>query len=309
MIDSARDRRFETLFDEVRIGPVRAPNRFYQVPHCTGMGFRSPNTLASMREMKAEGGWGVVCTEYCSIHPSSDDSPLPYASLWDDDDVRAHAAMVERVHRHGSLAGVQLWHGGGASSNLYSRSHSMGPISRPAEQIDPVQSRAMTKRDIRALREWQAAAARRAVSAGFDIVYVYATHGYLLSQFLSPSNLRSDEYGGELVNRVRLIREMLEDTKEAVGDRCAVAIRLSADAGKIDGKPETEEQREIVGMLSDLPDLWDINIHDYSYEMGTSRFVKEGALEDYISYVKTLTNKPVVGVGRFTTPETMLRQI
>ncbi|MBW2231313.1 MAG: NADH:flavin oxidoreductase, partial [Deltaproteobacteria bacterium] len=123
MIDSARDRRFETLFDEVRIGPVRAPNRFYQVPHCTGMGFRSPNTLASMREMKAEGGWGVVCTEYCSIHPSSDDSPLPYASLWDDDDVRAHAAMVERVHRHGSLAGVQLWHGGGASSNLYSRSH------------------------------------------------------------------------------------------------------------------------------------------------------------------------------------------
>jgi dimethylamine/trimethylamine dehydrogenase len=167
----------------------------------------------------------------------------------------------------------------------------------------------MDKRDIRELRQWQVDAAKRAASAGFDIVYVYATHGYLLSQFLSPSNSRSDEYGGSLENRVRLVREMLEDTKRAVGDRCAVAIRLASDAGVTDGRPETDEQREIVGLLGELPDLWDINIHDYSYEMGTSRFVKEAAFDDYVSYVKKLTRKPVVGVGRFTSPETMLRQI
>jgi dimethylamine/trimethylamine dehydrogenase len=305
----ARDPRFDTLFDEVKIGPVRAPNRFYQVPHCTGMGFRSPNTLAVMREMKAEGGWGVVCTEYCSIHPSSDDSPLAYASLWDEDDVRAHASMVDRVHRHGALAGVQLWHGGSTSSNLYSRAGAMGPASRPVWRDDPVQCRAMDKRDIKSLLQWQVDAAKRAARAGFDIVYVYATHGYLLSQFLAPSNTRTDEYGGSLGNRVRLVREMLEETRRAVGDRCAVAIRLAADAGTTDGVPETDEQREIVGLLGDLPDLWDINIHDYSYEMGTSRFVKEAALDDYVSYVKTLTGKPVVGVGRFTSPETMLRQV
>jgi dimethylamine/trimethylamine dehydrogenase len=74
----------------VRIGPVTARNRFYQVPHCTGMGWQYPRMLAAMRGVKAEGGWGVVCTEYTSIHPSSDDLPHPYASLWDDSDIRAH---------------------------------------------------------------------------------------------------------------------------------------------------------------------------------------------------------------------------
>ncbi len=126
------DSRYDILFEPVRIGPVTAPNRFYQVPHCTGMGFHRPNSLAAMRETKAEGGWGVVCTEYCSIHPSSDDSPLPSASLWDDEDIRSHARMVENVHRHGALAGVELWYGGRSTANLYSREESMGPISAPA---------------------------------------------------------------------------------------------------------------------------------------------------------------------------------
>ena len=67
------------------------------------MGFQRPDTLNHMRETKAEGGWGVVCTEYCSIHPSSDDSPGAYCTLWDEDDVRNLAGMTEAVHRHGAL--------------------------------------------------------------------------------------------------------------------------------------------------------------------------------------------------------------
>jgi dimethylamine/trimethylamine dehydrogenase len=303
------DRRFDPLFEPVRIGPVTAPNRFYQVPHCTGMGYHLPKSLAAMRETKAEGGWGVVCTEYCSIHPSSDEQPLPTASLWDEEDVRAHALMVDKVHRHGALAGVELWHGGSTSPNLSTHEGSIGPLSRPAEGTSPVQSRAMDKRDIRELRRWHVEAARRAERAGFDIVYVYATHGYLLAQFLSPNNQRSDEYGGSLENRVRLVRELLEDTKEAIGDRCGIAIRLSTSSGGADGAPEADEKREIVELLQDLPDLWDLSVHDYSFEMGSSRFVKEAALESYVSWVKEVTRKPVVGVGRFTSPDTMLRQV
>ena len=303
------EQRYQVLFEPVQIGPVTAPNRFYQVPHCSGMGFRMPQSLAAMRETKAEGGWGVVCTEYCSIHPSSDDLPLPSASLWDEDDVRAQALMVEKVHRHGALAGVELWHGGGTSANLYTREGAIGARSRPARGLDPVQCRAMDKRDIRELRRWQVEAAVRAQRAGFDIVYVYATHGYLLAQFLSPENRRSDEYGGSLENRVRLVRELLEDTKEAVGDTCAIALRLATSSGGPDGQPDTEEKREVIALLSDLPDLFDLSVHDYSYEMGSSRFTREAALEAYVSYVKQLTRKPVVGVGRFTSPDTMLRQI
>lgn len=112
----ARDPRYDVLFEPVRIGPVVAPNRFYQVPHCTGIGYRRPQTLAALRGMKAEGGWGTVCTEYCSIHPTSDDDPYPSASIWDDEDVRSMRLMVDSVHAHGALAGIELWHGGASSA-------------------------------------------------------------------------------------------------------------------------------------------------------------------------------------------------
>ena len=99
----ARNPRFDVLFEPVRIGPVTAPNRFYQVPHASGMTNALPRVRAAFREAKAEGGWGVICTGACSIDPSSDDAPLPFATLWDDNDIRAHALMTEAVHRHGSL--------------------------------------------------------------------------------------------------------------------------------------------------------------------------------------------------------------
>ena len=70
--------RYDILFDPVRIGPVTAPNRFYQTPHATGLGSLKPQASAALRGIKAEGGWGVVCTEYCSIHPSSDDTPYGF---------------------------------------------------------------------------------------------------------------------------------------------------------------------------------------------------------------------------------------
>ena len=305
----ARDQRYDVLFEPVRIGPVTTRNRFYQVPHCTGMGYRRPQTLAAMREVKAEGGWGVVCTEYCSIHPSSDDDPYPTAALWDDEDVRSHALMVDKVHAHGSLAGVELWHGGRAAMNAYSREIPLGSSSRPVGTIEPIQTRAMDKADIRELRRWHVEAAKRAKIAGFDIVYVYACHWYLVREFLLPSNRRSDEYGGSLENRTRLLRELIEETKEAVGDSCAVAVRFGASFGGLDEEPNTEEPRAMIELLGELPDLWDVTVHDYSHEMGTSRFVKEASLVAAMGWIKQATSKPVVSVGRFTTPDTMVRLV
>ena len=206
----ARNPKYDILFEPVRIGPVTAPNRFYQTPHATGMGYMRPQSAAALRGIKAEGGWGVVNTEYCSIHPSSDDSPHAFVSLWDDDDVRSLARTAEAVHRHGSLAGVELWHGGSQSNNRLTREPMLAPSDRPAHYIQPLGARGMDKDDIRNLRNWQRQAAVRARQAGFDIVYVYAGHGYLPFQFLSPRiNRRTDEYGGSLENRVRLLKEMI----------------------------------------------------------------------------------------------------
>jgi len=306
-----RDPRYDILFEPVRIGPVQAPNRFYQVPHCNGMGTLRPRMLAAMRGIKAEGGWGVVCTEYCSIHPSSDDLPHPYASLWNQADIKAHALMTEKVHEFGALAGVELWAGGAGGANLMTREVAPGVSSMPNLRGHPYQTRAMDLKDIRNLRRWHKAAALRAREAGFDIVYVYATHMYLLSQFLSPlHNHRTDEYGGSLENRVRLVRELIEETKDAVGDSCGIAVRMAADDGT--GTPEqpvSDERREIFEMLAELPDLWDVNISNYEHEMGVSRFVQEGSLEKTMHYVKSITSKPIVSVGRFTSPDTMVSQV
>lgn len=169
----------------------------------------------------------------------------------------------------------------------------------------------MDSQDIKNLRRWHRTAALRAREAGFDIVYIYATHHYLLSQFLSPEhNHRTDEYGGSLENRVRLVRELIEETKDAIGDTCAVAVRMAADDGTgTPDEPVTGERREMFEMLAELPDLWDINVQDYEHEMGVSRFVKEGSLEKAMHYVKSITTKPVVTVGRFTSPDTMVAQI
>ncbi len=300
-----RDPRYDILFEPVRIGPVTAKNRFYQVPHCSGMGWHRPRTLAAFRGMKAEGGWGVVCTEYCSVHPTSDDSGFPFASLWDDEDIAAHALMTDAVHEHGALAGVELWHGG-AVSNLDSRLPALGVRSRASRNgliAPPVQTRRLEKSDIRDILRFQSQAARRAVQAGFDIVYVYATHGYLLSEFLDPNvNDRTDEYGGCVENRVRIVHELIDVTREATAGKCAVAARFSVDHA-------TPESFEAFEVLAEQPDLWDLTVGDYGVEMGSSRFVGEGALAENVARAKGLTSKPAVAVGRFTSPDTMARHI
>ena len=308
----ARDPRYDVLFEPVRIGPVSAKNRFYQVPHCAGMGHRMPRASAAMRGVKAEGGWAVVCTEECEIHPSGDVSPAIESRLWDDRDIPGHALMVEAVHAHGALAGVELTHNGPSSANRYSREVAIGPAHQPVNAPDPVQARAMDKADIRAYRRWHRAAALRAKKAGFDIIAVYAGHDLSLAMhFLQRRrNDRIDEYGGSLENRARLLRELIEETKEAVGDTCAVVVRMAVDElmGPR-GITSEAEGRDVIAMLAELPDLWDVNVSDWKQDSITSRFAPEGAQEAYVAFVKGVTTKPVVGVGRFTSPDAMVSQI
>ena len=307
-----RDPRYDVLFEPVAIGPVTTKNRFFQVPHCSGMGYRYPSAEAALRGIKAEGGWSVVCTQECEIHHSSDVGPYTEARLWDDRDIPALARMADAVHAHGALAGVQLVHQGQETANRYSREGPIAPSHAAVVTYDPVQARAMDKSDIKEFRRWHRAAALRAKHAGFDLVYVYAGHNLtLFTQFLSRRlNHRGDEYGGSLENRARLLREVIEDTKDAVGDRCAVPLRFAVEEllGP-EGITAEGEGREIVEMLAELPDLWDVNLSGWVNDSQTSRFAEEGFQEPYVSFVKQVTSKPVVGVGRFTSPDAMVRQI
>ncbi len=303
---------YDILFEPLKIGPLTAKNRFYQVPHCNGMGYLRPNTLAKMREIKAEGGWAVVCTEEVEIHANSDNGSAAEGRLWDDGDIPALAKMTEAVHKHDALAGIELVHGGYSNANNYSRIPPIAPSNISVNSYDPVQARAMTKKDIREFRKWHQKAVSRSMEAGFDIIYVYAGHNLtLLMHFISRRfNHRTDEYGGSLENRVRLFREVLEETKELVGNKCAVAVRFAVDE-LLGNKGITcqKEGREVIEMLAEIPDLWDVNISEWDNDSATSRFEKEGYQESYISFVKSVTTKPVVGVGRYTSPDTMVSLI
>ena len=306
-----REARHDILFESVKIGPVVARNRFFQVPHCNGMGHRDPTPLAFMRGVKAEGGWAVVCTEEVEIHPATEVAPYAEGRLWDDDDIPALARMVEKVHEHGSLAGIELLHNGRVSSNLYSRLTSMTVDHIPTDGYEPVQSRRMALSDIDDLRRRHRIATRRSLQAGFDIVYVYAGH-YLntIGQFLSPRlNRRTDGYGGDATARARLLREVLEDTLAEVDGKAAVACRIMIDDLSGPGGFGREELEAVLALTGELPDLWDFVAGVWEDDSVTSRFGEEGGQEVYLRGLKQLTTKPVVGVGRFTSPDLMARMV
>jgi dimethylamine/trimethylamine dehydrogenase len=308
-----RDPRYDILFEPVRIGPVTTKNRFYQVPHCNGQGYRDPSAMIQMRANKAAGGWGVICTEQVEIHHTSEITPFIELRLWDDRDLPVFERITAAVHNENALAGIELAYNGMNGANFTTRETPLGPSHLPIATFtyDPVQARAMDKSDIRNLRRWHRNAALRAKRAGFDIIYVYAAHGFSTFQhFLSRRfNHRSDEYGGSLENRMRLLREVTEDTRDAVGDRSAVAVRFAMDEMLgADGITKSEAE-DVIGRMAEIPDLWDLTMGSWDIDSRTSRFTEEGAEEEFVRGVKRLTSKPVVGVGRFTSPDQMVRQI
>ena len=304
-----RNPRHDILFEPVEIGPVTTRNRFYQVPHCTGMGHRYPQAEARLRGIKSEGGWGGVSTQEAKIHASSDLTPANEARIWGAEDIPALRLLTDAVHEHGSLAAIQLVHNGHHSANRYSRIVPIAPSAAAVDGNDPVQARAMDRVDIAAFRKWHVNAALRAKDAGFDIVYAYAGHDMTLIQYflLARHNHRTDEYGGSFENRLRLFREAIEDTKDAVGDTCAVAVLLAVDEllGS-DGIQHDAEARDVIEALAEVPDLWDVNLSDWSNDSQTARISDEGFQEKYTGFVNPVTSNPVVGVGRYTSPDTMV---
>ena len=260
----ARDPKYDILFEPIQLGPKTLKNRFYQVPHCIGAGSEKPGFQAYHRGMKAEGGWGALCTEYCSIHPESDDTHRVSARIWDDDDVRNLAVMCDRLHEFDALAGIELWYGGPHAPCMESRHNPRGPSQIPSDFEVNTHPRYMDADDIKLVQKMYVDAAVRAREAGFDIVYVYGAHSYLPLQFLSPFyNKRSDEYGGSFENRARFWKECLEQVREAVGDDCAIASRFAVDTLYGPSSIEIgEDGVRFVEYVDDLVDLWDLTVGD-----------------------------------------------
>lgn len=309
-----RDPKYDILFEPVAIGPKVMRNRFFQVAHCNGAGSDRPGFQAHLRGTKAEGGWAAVSTEYCSIGPESDDTPRVSARLWDEGDVRNLSLTCDAIHKHSSLACVEIWHGGPNAAGMESRVPARGPSQIPSAFEFMRNCKEMDADDIRAVQGMYVDAVVRARNAGFDIVTIYMAHTEALPhQFLLPYfNKRTDQYGGSFENRARFGREVVTRVREAVGDDCAIAVRFGIDTlyntGEL-GIKYNEEGWRFIEHMDDLVDLWDINVAEateWGEDAGPSRTHAENHQQQYVGEVKQHTDKPVINVGRFTSPDVMV---
>ena len=315
----ARDPKYDILFDPIKIGPKLSPNRFFQTSHCAGIGSERPGTQAMFRGTKAEGGWGVVFTEFCSIHPESDEFPYTSARLWDQGDVRNLGLMCREIHKHGGLSGVQLWYGGVHSPALESREvpRSASPLPSNLLPARTVYAAECDEDDIKAVINMYVLAAKRAMDAGFDLLEVTAGDSTFPVQFLERRyNKRTDKYGGSLENRARVYIEILAALKKACGDQCAITTRYEIDT--LQGPHGIEAKDEgirIVEMVhrEGVCDLWAVKIGDYEEwgeDAASSRFRKSGWMLPFVKGVKGVVGDvPVVVNGRFTSPDDMVNII
>lgn len=314
-----RNPKHDVLFEPISFGPKTMRNRFWQTSHCTGFGSERPGTQAAHRALKAEGGWGVVCTEACSVHPESDDYPWHLARLWDEGDVRNLSHMTASAHQHGALAGVQLWYNGLHAPGLETREVPFSP-SGFASNVFPERSvfgAVASKDDIKRFINMYVLAAKRAVQAGFDFVEVSGGDSCLPMQFLETRyNHRTDEYGGSLPNRARFYIELMGALKKAVGHEIAVTTRFETDT--INGEHRIQHHEDGIGFVElmnreGLVDLWALKIGDYEEwgeDAGSSRFRKSNWMRPFVKDVKAVVGSiPVVSNGRFTSPDDMVEAI
>lgn len=315
----ARDPKYDILFEPIKIGPKTSRNRFFQTSHCAGPGSERPGTQAHFRAMKAEGGWGVVFTEYCSIHPEADEYPYTSARLWDDGDVVNLRYMCDMAHKHDSLVGVQLWYSGIHAPCLESREVGRAPSGLVSNMFPSrtVYGTEMDHDDIKAVINMYVLAAKRAEQAGFDLLEVSGGDSTVPIQFLEPRyNHRTDKYGGSLENRARFYIELMSALKRELGDRCAITTRFEVDT--LHGPHGIEAKEDGIRFMEmmhkeGLCDLWSVKIGDYEEwgeDAGVSRYRKSGWMTPFIKDAKGVVGSiPVVANGRFTSPDDMVNII
>jgi len=312
----ARDPKYDILFEPIRIGPKTSRNRFYQVPHCNGSNSDYPGEQGGFRGMKAEGGWGVVCTEAICISPEVDATPAPLVSIYDDGDVLNLRHIVDCIHQWGSLAGTEFMHGGVAANNLTTRAISTSPSQQTSPWTLCTYTREADEEDIAELQNQYVEATKRALQAGFDIVYCYGSHSVLPMQFLSPFyNKRTDKYGGSFENRARFWIETMEKMRKVIDGDAALVVRLACDQmmGPA-GVQATEDSVRFAELATreGLDDLWDLNVSDFQEwgeDAGSSRFYKANHQKGFTRHVRRVVKAPVVNVGRITSPDDMVEII
>lgn len=219
------------VFTPGRIGPLTLRNRVLKAATYEGLSHRSRVTtdLVDFHRSYAAGGVGMTTVAYCAVAP--DGRTAPDQILWTDEAMPGLRTLTEAVHSEGAAISAQIGHAGPVADPRGNRLPALSPSTR-FPNISGGISRKAKVADIVRITEAHAAAATRAIEAGFDAVEVHLGHSYLASAFLSPKiNHRKDEYGGSLENRAKVGRGILRAVRDVVGSRIAILTKLNMSDG------------------------------------------------------------------------------
>ena len=296
------------VFSALRLRGVLVRNRLLMTGAQTNMapGGRPGDQMAAYYGERARGGAGLIVTEWTAVHPSAYIADRAIRN-WDDSAIPGLKRIANAVHEHDGRIFAQVGHGGrqGRSSLSERPLLSASALPSPAHGEAP---KAATHHEIRELVGAYAAAARRAVMAGMDGVEIHSAYGgYLLSQWLSPtSNIRNDEYGGDLGGRLRIVLEVVEAVRSAVGEDVPVGIQVNGVDG-IPGGLTREDSAEICRRLDATGALDYMTIKSGSWTrkelIGPDMQMPHGLwVEDAAAIKRVVTTCRVFTVGRIVDP-------
>ena len=251
------------LYSPLTIKGLTIPNRIVVSPMCQ---YSSKDGMANDWHLvhlgsRAVGGAGLIMTEAAAILPEGRISPDDLG-IWDDKHIEPLKRINTFIHQQGAKSAIQLAHAGRKAStappwegryqvDATNRGwQTVAPSPIPFNKEDSVPKK-LTIDEIQIVIDSFAKAAKRSVEAGFDTIEIHAAHGYLLNQFISPlTNKRTDEYGGNFENRVRLVLEVTKAIANVIPDEMPLFVRISAHEWA-EGGHTIEESVKLTTLLKD----------------------------------------------------------
>ncbi|PXY25983.1 mycofactocin system FadH/OYE family oxidoreductase 2 [Prauserella sp. PE36] len=299
--------RYRYLFSPLRLGPVTLANRVVFSAHLTNYAKEGlpSEQHAAYYAARAKGGAGLIITEEHSTHPTD----WPYEKLihgFHPEVIPGYRRITEAVHAHGVPIFAQLNHNGGQASSMYSRL----PVWAPSPVPDPLfreVPKAVTVAEIDEIVAGYAKVAEHCRAGGFDGVELQCSHSSIVRGFLSPAtNVRTDDYGGSLENRARILLRLVAAVREAIGPGMALGVRLCGDE-LIEGGTTIDEAVEVAKWVEASGHVDYINTSigvatSTLYMIEASMSIPPGYAMFIPSALRKAVDLPVVGVGRFKDP-------
>lgn len=299
--------KYSRVFRPFRIGNVELKNRIFIPAHTTNFArdFMPTDRHVAYQRERARGGVALIFVEPMRIHPTA----LGRAGgIYGGDGraIKGLAKIVDAIHDGGARAFVQIVHTGRHSDNFVERLPPWAPSSIPWVTSGEI-PHAMTRREMRIIRESYVNTVKHAIDAGFDGMEVHFGHGHLLHQFLSPNtNTRTDDYGGDIENRFRFPMDVLSAVLDAWGGRVPIGVRMSVD-DLLKGGLDVEGNREIARRVAKVPGIAFLNasVAAYSwpsvgYHIADMSYPSHPYLEETVGLRGAIGDLPLLTANRYT---------